>query len=76
MIPWLSLVPGWAWKVGASIVVAFVAFKAIEHRGARKAVAKIEATDAKSVKKAAAAATKSRDPSVGGVLDPNIRPDH
>jgi hypothetical protein len=43
-----EFIPSWFWKAVASLFVAFVVFKSIEHRGAEKALAK--AKDATHVK--------------------------
>lgn len=56
---WIALkdmIPSWAWKLLASVVVAFVVFKLIEQRGAAKAVAQVEKATHARIDKAKRAA--------------------
>ncbi len=61
---------------GLGIVALIVAFSVQQqHKGAAKAVAKIEKKDAANVSKSGSAARRSRDPAAHCVLDPNVRSD-
>jgi hypothetical protein len=59
---------------GVGVLALFLAFKSHEqHKGAAKAVAKIEKATTHVIKKGDDAANRSRDPGAKRVLDPYTR---
>lgn len=60
---------------GAAAVLVFVSAFALDqrNRGAEKAIAKVESTNAKLAQKAGSAGRKSLDPGTRGVLNPRYR---
>lgn len=70
MIDRLLSLPG---RIAMGCLAAFAAYQFVQFSGVKKERARVEIQDRTNVSKADAAGRASRDPAVGGVLDPYAR---